>query len=76
MHCPGHVGHIELPLRVFHPAYFKTMLTVSVLFYITLQLCALVRVRVRVRVRVCERNLFLEQAEVHMKFQLCLFAHY
>eukprot|EP00038_Savillea_parva_P018392 m.23403 g.23403 ORF g.23403 m.23403 type:complete len:1794 (-) comp4077_c0_seq1:138-5519(-) len=25
--CPGHVGHIELPLRVFHPAHFKTMMT-------------------------------------------------
>lgn len=24
-HCPGHVGHIELPVRVFHPLFFNTM---------------------------------------------------
>ena len=25
LHCPGHMGHIELPLVVFNPVFFKTM---------------------------------------------------
>lgn len=24
-HCPGHLGHIELPLHVYHPMYFQRM---------------------------------------------------
>ena len=25
VHCPGHLGHIELPLTVYHPLFFKLM---------------------------------------------------
>ena len=25
IHCPGHMGHIELPLTVYHPLFFKLM---------------------------------------------------
>jgi DNA-directed RNA polymerase I subunit RPA1 len=25
LHCPGHMGHIELPLPVYHPAFFGKM---------------------------------------------------
>jgi DNA-directed RNA polymerase I subunit RPA1 len=25
MHCPGHVGHIELALPVYHPIFFNNM---------------------------------------------------
>ena len=25
VHCPGHLGHIELPLPVYHPIYFKIL---------------------------------------------------
>ena len=31
--CPGHMGHIKLPLAVFHPVFFKTLYQVSS-FYI------------------------------------------
>lgn len=24
-HCPGHVGHVSLPLPVYHPIFFKTL---------------------------------------------------
>lgn len=24
-HCPGHLGHIDLPVPLFHPLYFKTV---------------------------------------------------
>ena len=25
IHCPGHIGHIVLPLTVFHPIFFQTL---------------------------------------------------
>ena len=25
-HCPGHLGHVQLPLFVYHPIFFKTLL--------------------------------------------------
>lgn len=28
VHCPGHMGHIELPIPVFNPVFFKIMLKV------------------------------------------------
>ena len=26
VHCPGHLGHIELPLPVYHPIFFRILL--------------------------------------------------
>lgn len=25
VHCPGHLGHIELPLPVYHPIFFRIL---------------------------------------------------
>ena len=34
--CPGHMGHIELPLPVFNPIYFKTLFRVNRFLCLTL----------------------------------------
>ena len=26
VHCPGHLGHIDLPLPVYHPIFFRILL--------------------------------------------------
>ena len=26
VHCPGHFGHIELPLPIYHPMFYKLMI--------------------------------------------------
>lgn len=28
IHCPGHIGYIELPLPVYHPMFFRLMLKI------------------------------------------------
>lgn len=28
IHCPGHLGHIELPLPVYHPIFMKIMIVI------------------------------------------------
>ncbi|XP_065184132.1 DNA-directed RNA polymerase I subunit RPA1-like [Sycon ciliatum] len=28
LHCPGHIGHVQLPLPVYHPIFFKTLLQI------------------------------------------------
>lgn len=36
LHCPGHFGHIELPLPVINPLFSKTLLS---LFRMTCLVC-------------------------------------
>ena len=34
LHCPGHMGHIELPLTVFNPVFFNTLYKVGMILYL------------------------------------------